>query len=131
MKRKKKSNKLKKKLEDAKIKAERKEDMINKLLREAEDRTKENTELEEKVKEYEFEVATLSREKEQSHKIIEAMKESEKQSRKENEFKEMVPKEQMLGTVNDLQKSFLQERTELKNQLIDLQSKNQKEGEWK
>jgi len=88
--------------------------MINKLLHEAEDRTMENTQLEEKIKEFEYEVSTLQREKDQTQKIIKSLKGIEQESNKENEFKEMVTKEQMLVAVNDLQKSFAQERNELK-----------------
>lgn len=65
-------------------------------------------------------------EKENSERLLQALKENEKQGNKENEFKESVPKDQMISAISELQKSFTNERTELKNQLLDLQSKNQK-----
>lgn len=59
--------------------------------------------------------------------MLEALKGSEKHGNKENEFKEVVvANDQMLSTISDMQKSFSIERTEIKNQLLDLQSKNQK-----
>jgi DNA repair exonuclease SbcCD ATPase subunit len=120
-------SKLKKKIEEAKFKAEKKEETLNKLLKENDALTKSIIEFEEKYKDFEFQINCLKQEKEASEQLLESLKETNKHSNKENTpGEEMVTKEFQLSEINKLQKTFNLERTELKNQLLELQSKNQK-----
>lgn len=118
--------KWKKKLNESKAKADKKEETINKLLKENDKACQSNVQLEEQCKNLELDISSLKKEKEASEQLLQSLQETTKHSNKENKPEETITVESQANEINKLQKVFNQERTELKNQLLNLQNKNQK-----
>ena len=115
-------NKLKKKLDDSKLRADRKEDTINKLLLETESLRKTNTSIEESIRDYELQIKQLTREKESSKKLVESLqiKDSDKENKPIDLLKQNLElKDNEIAHLTQQHKS---ERSKLKSQLDHLQS---------
>lgn len=85
--------KLKKKLEDSKQRADKKEEMINKLLKENEVLLNDNTEMDDKVKDLELQLLQITNEKERCEKLADSLSLQNRSSNKENEPLDLLKKD--------------------------------------
>lgn len=85
--------KLKKKQEDSKVRLEKKEERINKLLRENESFQKENTILEEKIRDFETKLLQTAQDLENAEKIVKSLSADSKNADKQSEVTSLLQQE--------------------------------------
>ena len=117
-----------KKLDDSKLRADKKEELINKLLKENETLLNDNTNMDDKIKDLEQQLLQITKEKESWEKLADSLSLQHRNSNKENEPMDILKKDLdwKKEEIIRLQCDFKQERLELKRKVDDFQIKNQK-----